>query len=172
MPQVRDDEFERLWTEHSSALLAFLVYKTGDRPLSEDLLVDTFERVLRGRRGFDRRKGTEKAWLYTIALNLVRDHARRRAVEERSLRQEHATAGRSARAVVPQDAVSERDALQQALAGLTDDERELVALRFGADLTVGAIAGLLGIKEPAAEVRLRRALDKLRGLYFGERPCN
>ena len=46
------ETFERLYRDHSKALLGFLVYKTGDRALAEDLLVDTFERVLTARRGF------------------------------------------------------------------------------------------------------------------------
>jgi DNA-directed RNA polymerase specialized sigma24 family protein len=54
--------------------------------VAEDLLADTFERVLRGRR-FDPRRGSEKTWLYAIAINLVRDHARRSAVRERAKRE-------------------------------------------------------------------------------------
>ena len=64
-------------------LLGFLIYRSGDRALAEDLLADTFERVLTARRPFDRRRASEKTWLYTIALNLLRDHARRAAVGDR-----------------------------------------------------------------------------------------
>ena len=82
---MRERDFERLYAEHAEPLLAFLVYRTGDRPLSEDLLADTFERVLTARRAFDRRKASEKTWLYTIALNLLRDHARRGAAGQRAV---------------------------------------------------------------------------------------
>src|SRR3954467_4043685 len=85
MGRVRQDAFERLFEEHARPLLAFLTYRTGDPVLAEDLLADTFERVLRARRRFDPRKGSEKSWLYAIALNLVRDSARRRATEERAV---------------------------------------------------------------------------------------
>src|SRR3954470_6331520 len=67
---VQHDAFERLYAEHAGPLLAFLTYRTGDAVLAEDLLADTFERVLRARRRFDPRRGSQKAWLYTIALNL------------------------------------------------------------------------------------------------------
>src|ERR1700759_494568 len=82
---MRTEEFERLYNKHASPLLGFLVYRTGDRSLAEDLLADTFERVLHARRPFDRRKASEKTWLYTIALNLLRDHARRSAAGARAL---------------------------------------------------------------------------------------
>src|SRR6476620_12317984 len=85
MSPLRDEAFERLYAEHAQALYGFLSYRTGERLLAEDLLADTFERALRGRRRFDRRKASEKTWLYTIALNCLRDHVRRRGAESRAL---------------------------------------------------------------------------------------
>src|SRR4029077_1266442 len=85
MRAMQDDAFERLYAEHAQALYAFLSYRTGDRVLAEDLLADTFERALRARRRFDRRKASEKTWLYAIALNRLRDQIRRRSTESRAL---------------------------------------------------------------------------------------
>src|ERR671915_2159402 len=82
---MRQDEFERLYEEHAQGLLGFLAYRTGDRALAEDLLADTFERVLRARRRFDPRRGSRKTWLYSIALNRLRDQLRRREAEGRAL---------------------------------------------------------------------------------------
>ncbi len=76
---MRDDTFERLYEEHAEALFGFLSYRTGDRVVAEDLLADTFERLLRARRRFDPRKASEKTWLYAIALNCLRDHLRRQS---------------------------------------------------------------------------------------------
>src|ERR671916_67510 len=67
---MRDADFQRLYEREAQGLFGFLAYRTGDRALAEDLLADTFERAFRARRGFDRRKASEKTWLYTIALNL------------------------------------------------------------------------------------------------------
>ena len=82
---MRDEEFERLYEQEAQGLFGFLTYRTGDRALAEDLLADTFERALRARRGYDRRRGSAKTWLYAIALNLLRDHARRAAAEGRAV---------------------------------------------------------------------------------------
>ena len=87
---MRDDDFERLYAAEAQGLFGFLVYRTGDRALAEDLLADTFERALRSRKRYDRRRGPAKAWLYTIALNLLRDHARRAAAAERALERDGA----------------------------------------------------------------------------------
>ena len=163
---MRDDEFEALYAEHAQALFGFLYYRTGDRALSEDLLGEAFERALRARRRFDPRKASRKTWLYTIALNCLRDHARRQAAERRAL----ARTGPAAEAA--DDAalavVDERERLAAALRALSDEEREAIALRFGADLTVPEIARLKRQRLTTVEGRVYRALRKLRGELGGD----
>jgi RNA polymerase sigma-70 factor (ECF subfamily) len=159
--RMRDTDFERLFEEHAQQLLGFLAYRTGDRALAEDILAETFEKVLRARRRFDPRKASEKTWIYSIALNSLRDHARRRSAESRAL--EHAGA-----TVHPSDteawtgAVEDRESLGRALETLSAEEREAVALRYGADMTVPEMAKLLGEKLTTVEGRVYRALRKLR----------
>ena len=156
---MRSEDFERLFEEHAQPLLAFLVYRTGSRHVAEDVLADTFERALRARRRFDPRKASEKTWLYSIALNLLRDNARRQAAESRAMeRALPVPAGDHA----PIEAVPERDSLSRALEQLSDEERESIALRYGADLTVPEIARLTGEKLSTVEGRVYRALRKLR----------
>jgi RNA polymerase sigma factor (sigma-70 family) len=158
---MRTEDFERLYNEHAGPLLGFLTYRTGDRPLAEDLLADTFERVLRARRPFDRRKASEKTWLYTIALNLLRDHTRRRATATRALERVAVGEGGAAEGS-PFEAIEQQDSIQRALGTLSPEEREAIALRFGADLTVPEIARLQREKLTTVEGRVYRALRKLK----------
>jgi RNA polymerase sigma factor (sigma-70 family) len=168
---MRDDEFERLYAEEAPGLFSFLAYRTGDRALAEDLLADAFERALRARGRFDRRRGSQRTWLYAIALNALRDHARRAAAEGRALER----IGEPQE--VTEDAfgeVDERDRLARVLGVLSADEREAIALRFGADLTVPEIAKLLGERLSTVEGRVYRALRKLRdalGASIDSGPC-
>ena len=152
---MKDEEFERLYTDEAQGLFAFLAYRTGDRSLAEDLLADAFERALKAR--FNPRKGSAKTWLYSIALNLLRDHLRRAAAEGRAYeRVETAPAG---------DAFADfeaRDELLRAMATLSPEEREAISLRFGAALTVPEMAAILGQPLTTVEGRVYRALRKLR----------
>jgi RNA polymerase sigma-70 factor (ECF subfamily) len=158
---VRDRDFERLYDEHAQPLLRFLVYRTGDRALAEDIVADTFERVLRARARFDPRKASQKTWLYSIALNLLRDHARHQAVANRvAERDQIPVAAVSGPGEL--EAVEDRDLIQRALAQLSSEEREAIALRFGADLTVPEIAKLTKEKLSTVEGRVYRGLRKLR----------
>ena len=170
---MRDADFERLYEHEAQGLYGFLAYRTGDRALAEDLLADTFERALRARRGFDRRRGTERNWLYAIALNLLRDHARRAATEGRAV--ERVSSGAPVSSDSGADAVERRDELQRALAGLAEEEREAIALRFGAELTVPEMAAVLDLPLTTVEGRVYRALRKLRARAVSGRmhggPC-
>jgi RNA polymerase sigma-70 factor (ECF subfamily) len=157
---MKDDRFERLYAEHAQALYGFLSYRTGDRALAEDLLADTFERALRARRRFDPRRASEKTWLYAIALNCLRDHARRRSTESRAL--ERIAAGPAPESTGALDQVADRDLIGRGLAALSEEEREAIALRFGAELTVPEIAKLTGERLTTVEGRVYRALRKLR----------
>jgi hypothetical protein len=125
-PGPNDEAFDRLYTEHAAALLGFLTYQTGDRALAEDIVADTFERVLTARSGWRGQSG-EKTWLYTIAMNRLRDLARRRAAESRAL-------DRVAALPIGRDdlgAVGDHDLLQRALQTLSDEERVGDAFRRG-----------------------------------------
>jgi RNA polymerase sigma-70 factor (ECF subfamily) len=159
---MREKEFDRMFDEHAAPLLKFLLYRTGDRALAEDLVADTFERVLRKRGLFDRHRGSEKAWIYTIAVNLLRDGARRREVEERA----YAAAGVPEPALVGADGglahFEARATVMEALEVLSAEEREAVALRFGADMTVPEMATMLREPLTTVEGRVYRALRKLR----------
>jgi RNA polymerase sigma factor (sigma-70 family) len=161
---MRERDFERLFAEHSAPLFGFLVYRTGNRSLAEDVMADAFERVLTARRGFDRRRGTEKAWLYTIALNCLRDHARRSAVEERAMERIGSGADPADHSL---EGAELRDEVGRLMALLEPDEREAVALRYGAELTVPEIAELLEIPLTTAESRVYRALRRMRASTQG-----
>ena len=143
---MRDDEFERLYAAEAQGLFAFLAYRTGDRALAEDLLADAFERALRSRGRFDRRRGSEKTWLYAIALNLLRDHARRAAAEGRAL-------GRVDEPVAPDalEGVERREALDEARTARAELAR---ATRLS---VIGEMAGSIihEINQPLAAIRLR-----------------
>lgn len=158
---MRQGDFERLYAEHAQRLFAFLVYRTGDRVLAEDVMADTFEAAYRARARFDRRRASERTWLYTIALNRLRDHGRRAAAEARAL-ERVAGDGSSPQTDPALEAMEARDRVVRSLGVLSEEEREAVALRFGAELTLKEIAAALDQPMTTVEGRVYRALRKLR----------
>ncbi len=157
---MRNEDFERLYADEAPGLFSFLAYRTGDRALAHDLLADAFERALRSRRRYEPSRGSGKTWLYAIALNVLRDHLRRVAAETRA---RDRMGGVTEAAPDPAlETVGLRDELARALAALSPEEREAIALRFGAELTLPEIAAALREKLTTVEGRVYRALRKLR----------
>src|SRR6476469_4920399 len=123
---MKPEAFDRLFYEHAPPLLAFLTYRLGDRPAAEDVLADTFERALRKRSLFDPRRGDPKSWLYSIALNIVRDRARRALVEQRALAR--SVSGQQHSGGELEASVELRHTVAEALEVLSEEERETLSL--------------------------------------------
>jgi RNA polymerase sigma-70 factor (ECF subfamily) len=140
---------------------AYAAYRLGDGPDAEDATSDAFERALRYRRSYDRKKGEPAAWLLGIARRCVDD------VFAAKLPVSDVDVESTAPGSLEPDAIrrlSVRDAVQQ----LDERSRELVALRYGADLTARQIGELLGERTNTVEVALHRALGKLRAILADE----
>jgi RNA polymerase sigma-70 factor (ECF subfamily) len=133
---------------------AYVAYRIGDGPDAEDVTSEVFERALRYRDSYDPTKGNAAAWLIGIA---------RRRVDIRGRRWETASPDTDAAAPgdLEENAVR-RLTLASAMAKLDARERELIALRYGADLTARQIGELLGERTNTVEVALHRALGRLR----------
>ena len=139
---------------------AYVAYRVGDGPDAEDITAATFERALRYRAGFDPRRGEPVAWLLGIARRQISTHYMGAPVVARD------PADIEVRADFAEGSVERLD-LRAALGTLDDRERELIALRYGADLTARQIGELLELKTNAVEVALHRALRRLRDRLAG-----
>ena len=133
---------------------AYVAYRVGDGPDAEDLTSETFERALRYQKSYDSSKGEPIAWLIGIARRCI--DGRPPALDLMGENMETADRGD-----LEEDAVR-RLALSGAVSHLEPRDRELIALRYGADLTARQIAELQGAKTNAVEVALHRALGRLR----------
>ena len=140
---------------------AYAAYRLGDGPDADDVTSETFERALRYRDSFDPRKGPPAAWLVGIARRCVDDHLRGRGIEVPT--DDDVLLDRPADSS-PVDLAIVRLDLADAVATLGLRDRELIALRYGADLKAKDIAAVLGQTTNAVEVALHRALERLRAV--------
>jgi RNA polymerase sigma factor (sigma-70 family) len=133
---------------------AYVAYRIGDGPEAEDVTSATFERALRYRTTYDSQRGEPVAWLLGIARRCIDDARAARPPGPRAHSVEVADdfAPEAERRVLLANAVSK----------LEQRDRELIALRYGADLTARQIAGVMEMQTNAVEVALHRALARLR----------
>ncbi len=155
---MRDIDFERLVRRHGQDVYSFLLYRTGDHWLAEELLQDTLERAYKARARFDRRKASEKTWLIAIALNRWRDVARKHAGEVAAMQ----ALARDVPAPSGMEQVDERRALLDALRHIPAEEREVLARVYGADLTAKQAAAVLELPITTVQGRIYRGLARLR----------
>jgi RNA polymerase sigma factor (sigma-70 family) len=142
---------------------AYAAYRLGDGPDAEDVTSEVFERALRYRRSYDRSKGEPLGWLIGIARRCADDALAGRARERVETTE---IADSNSRSV--EDQTVRRMTLAAALAQLSDRDRELIALRYGGELTAAEIAQIMDAQTNAIEVALHRALARLRRLLDAE----
>src|SRR5579875_184769 len=136
--------FEALYRESRRDLYAYVCSLLGDPSAAEDVTALAYERAYRRRRTFDRRRRVA-----TLAAEPPDEQL-----------------------TGPEDGAEvalRRTAVRAALAGLTARERELVALKFGAGLSGGEIAKVLGMSETGVSTFLYRTMGKLREACDAER---
>jgi RNA polymerase sigma-70 factor, ECF subfamily len=142
---------------------AYVAYRIGDGPDADDVTSETFERALRYCGSFDSKRGDAGSWLIGIA---------RRCIADAVVRRELPVIGVPERSVSSHDEDAVRRVhLYGALAELDERDRELLALRYGADLTARQIAELLELRTNAVEVALHRVLVRLRGMLEEPSPA-
>lgn len=157
-------DFTRAYDQHVWRVYGFLAYRLRDREAAEDLTQATFERALRAWARFDPRRASESTWLIAIARNLLIDHHRR----DRSSLFEPINERLAPTVPGPDERITTSPELLEALGQLTDRDREVIALRFGGDLTGPEIASLMDLSLANVQQILSRSLRRLRVLLEGE----
>jgi RNA polymerase sigma factor (sigma-70 family) len=149
-----------VYEDHVWRVYGFIAYRLADSHAAEDLTQVTFERALRAWSRFDRRRASERTWLLAIAHNVLVDHHRRKrpaiveAIDERAL----------ASVSGPEERMGGPPELLDALAALSERDREVLALRYGGDLSGPEIGQLLGLSLANVHQITSRSLRTLRGL--------
>jgi RNA polymerase sigma-70 factor (ECF subfamily) len=143
------------------SVYAYVAYRVGPGPDAEDITSETFERALRYRDSYDPSRGEPLAWLIGIARRCVNG-----AFSDPAATPLESVPERPALEDVAEDTL-QRITLAHAVAKLDERDRELIALRYGADLTGRQIGQLLDMRAGAVDVAVHRALERLRRALEG-----
>jgi RNA polymerase sigma-70 factor, ECF subfamily len=165
--------FEILLTRHRRPVFNFILRYVGLRETAEDLLQETFLRVIKGAEAYQR-QAKFTTWLYTIARNLCVDQSRR--AKHRKAQSLDAPMNSSAESgtlldVIPANEIaSDRQTvnkelhlkMEAALSRLSEEQREVFLMREFLDMPFKDIAQVVGVPENTVKSRMRYALEKLR----------
>ena len=153
--------FIMLYKRHLRGVYSYLYSRLESVQEAEDLTAQTFERAWSSLSSY-RPTGLFKSWLFTIAYRNFADHYRHRRV--------HTVAGSEAdyladSALGPEAAFMQAEQLQLVLsviATLSEDQQEIVSLRFMGELPYKEIARIMGKREAAVKMAAYRALEEVR----------
>lgn len=161
----RDDaELRRVYRSHVDAVFAFLAYSVP-QATAEDLTSATFERVIKAWRSYDPAKASERTWVLTIARNILIDHYRRERIRRATSLDAHPELAESRSTGEDEfERILSDDALRAWLAPLSEREREVVALRYAADMPATEIARITGLSPANVHQIASRSLRRLRAL--------
>lgn len=168
MDRVRDGEIRQLallFERHHHKLYNFFLRLTGNRQVSEDLVQEVFFRMLKYRHTFHG-DGDFTAWMYHLARNVHRDHYSKWRDEPAMAGGQEEQANGEPLALEQMEKTQDQELLQQALAHLPIDKKEILILSRYQDLRYEAIAELLGCSVDTVKVRVHRAMNELRRIFF------
>jgi RNA polymerase sigma-70 factor (ECF subfamily) len=152
-------DFDALYRDARDDVFAYAATLLRDSAAAEDVTAMAFERAYKKRSRFNARRGSPRAWLFGIARNAALDELRsRKRAAEAEIPPGKLEPGPAEAA----ELAAQRDAVRAALNKLGARDRELIALKFHAELSNAEIATLLGVSATNAGTLLHRAMTKLR----------
>jgi RNA polymerase sigma-70 factor (ECF subfamily) len=151
-------EFARFWEQTRGKVKAYMLCACGDQSDADDLSQECYLRALRNWEHFEG-TGSRKGWLFAIARNTRADWFRRQFREARVLgMSDQAVAGEA----LPGTGGDDIEAIWRTIEGLEPEHREVIHLRFAADLSYAEIADLLSVPVGTVRSRLHRGLKAVR----------
>jgi len=159
-----EEALGKLYDEYAPLIYAYLYRRVQDAQMAEDLTGEVFVRMLQAIQSERFWHTSFRGWLYRIAHNLLVDHYRKQPP----------TLTLDERLVADQDdldsAVAERlshQRLRSAISRLTSDQQQVLALRFGEQLTAREVGEVMGKSVSAIEALQHRGVAALRRILGG-----
>jgi RNA polymerase sigma-70 factor, ECF subfamily len=160
-------DWDRIYTEHAPRVFNYFRFRLGASADAEDLTSRSFEKAWAARANYRSDIAGVATWLFAIAQNVAIDHFRTRR-SDLSIDEAPELEGASAPEIE-----AEHDSDLARLAFLTrdlpDQQRELLALKYGAEATNREIAKLTGLSESNVGTLLHRLVQSLRSRWSQEK---
>jgi RNA polymerase sigma-70 factor (ECF subfamily) len=155
------DAFAEIYDRCQPAIYRYVYYQVNDAATAEDLTGEVFVRLVEKIDRFTYRGRPLLAWLYTIARNLITDH-RRRAGRAQSIELEKQPLADNIDVESTVEHSLAQHRVVKAIGGLTEDQRQVILLKFIEGVDNATAADVLGKSINAVKALQHRALASLR----------
>jgi RNA polymerase sigma-70 factor, ECF subfamily len=159
--------FDDLYERYAQGILRYLYLRTREAESAQDLTQEVFIRVLKNIKKFEYRgEKSFLGWLYTIAGNVLIGHVRRKHGIQTPLDQNLDVV--DPKGQEPVATALDRIYLLNAMSQLTEDQQQVLTLKFFGDLTNQEIATVIGRTEGAVKALQHRAIQTLQQIIEHE----
>jgi RNA polymerase sigma-70 factor (ECF subfamily) len=158
--ELDEDAWARLYARYREQIYAYIVMRVGDRHTSEDLTADVFVRAIAGIKKYEWRGTPLLAWLYRIAHNTTIDYRKQQA--RRSGREAGSLSVDIEDRVDSLSALDERNDMLDAIRALTENQQQVILLRFYGGLSTAQVSTVVNKPETAVKALQARGLRSLR----------
>jgi RNA polymerase sigma-70 factor (ECF subfamily) len=157
-----ESAFIELYNKYSKMLIGFIYRHTNDINETSDILQETFVRLLENIKEYNP-KGSFKSYIFTIALNIIRDRKRKESFEKKMMPK------------IYEETISTEDEnedklkeLYNIIENLSEDDKNIILLRLEG-YKIEEIAEILGISSRTVNRALKKIIDKLKskGGFYG-----
>lgn len=165
--------FEQLYEKYHQSLFQFLFYMVKNRQIAEELVHEVYIKVLKSYSSFEG-KSSEKTWLYSIARNVAIDWIRKENRQKRKWFGIFGTAEKEEirdQSPLPEEIVTQREEIRlifQGLANCTEDQQQVLILRYIQSLSISETAEILNWTESKVKTTQHRAIKALKQ-YISQR---
>jgi len=155
------DAMAKLYDRHAAALFNYARCTLGQRPLAEEVVQDVFVQLWKRPERFDSARGSVRAYLLTLARGRSIDVARSETARRRREQQDRTRPTSDSVDPFASDPAPIDD-VHDALAQLSDEQREAIGLAYYAGLPYREVAAFLDVPEGTVKNRIRTGLARLR----------
>lgn len=163
-----EEALSELYRRHADSIFRYVYYRVGDQTVAEDMVAEVFLRALEGLPSYQDTGRPFEAWLYRIAQARVVDHYRQQNKRRDAPLDERLVAGEETDPHQIAAHLEDAQRAWEALDHLTEDQQQVISLRFIAGYTTPDVARMLGKTEGAVKALQHRALASLRRLLEGD----
>jgi RNA polymerase sigma-70 factor (ECF subfamily) len=157
---LSEEAWAEIYRRHAQQVYAYIFFRLGDQHTAEDLSADVFVKAIAGIKGYSYRGTPLLAWLYRIAHNVTADYRKAAA-----RRMQHQAADPAEDIEARQDVLDmldQRSDMLSAIRALTEEQQQVIILRFYQGMSNAEVARIMAKPEGAVKALQSRGLRSLR----------
>lgn len=157
---LEPEALEQIHNMYYVPIYRYISFRINEHETAEDLTSEVFTRLLSALQDKTAPQKTVKGWLYSVASNIVKDFYRKKYRHKQTTLEESVPSLADGPAQKVESMLTNEN-LRQAIAELTEDQQEVIALRFGYEMSIRDVAKTTGKSEGAVKMLQARAVAAL-----------